>query len=323
MSGTLSFLYHLGLIYDHFGITCKGSTPAQMTPELVVSNVRKVHQYVQSTARKVKESNQLKEDASTNGPQGIVSKKTQTSIELLLKGMTNLMINLEKVNPEFKYNVVFKTLLTTEVENLHAVSHFKNETFSTLQYAMDFGTIAKESLKRVSKWAAKYFTHPASYYPVLQTGMLLGDIKFMSPLPSKTLPNREEDAMQGWVDNFRTVRQRTVRSETKRADSITRVFFRRDQEISADLQDKTDADVPNVPVPKGVSLISFVHGCTNEVVHATQSTQVSNSDCDFGEEYETDSDDSLFSDDEPDYVTNKPVIARSGRQVKAWAKFDV
>ena len=46
--------------------------------------------------RNVKESNQLKEDASTNGPQGTVSKKTQTSIELLLKGMTNLMINLEK-----------------------------------------------------------------------------------------------------------------------------------------------------------------------------------------------------------------------------------
>ena len=49
------------------------------------------------------------------------------------------MINLEKVNPEFKYNVVFKTLLTTEVENLHAVSHFKNETFSrfsTLQYSL-------------------------------------------------------------------------------------------------------------------------------------------------------------------------------------------
>ena len=83
---------------------------------------------------------------------------------------------------------------------------------------------------------------------------------------------------------------------TKLADSITRVFFRRDQEISADLPDKTDAEGPNVPVPKGVSLISFVHDCTNEVVHATQSTQVSNSDCDFGEEYETDSDDSLFSE---------------------------
>ena len=68
-------------------------------------------------------------------------------------------------------------------------------------------------------------------------------------------------------DGFTTVRQRTVRSETtkdkagdlppavytKRADSVTRVLFRRDQEISADLPDKTDAEGPNVPVPKGVS----------------------------------------------------------------------
>ena len=43
--------------------------------------------------------------------------------------MTNPMINLEKINPEFKYNVVFKTLLTNQVENLHAVSHFKNKAW--------------------------------------------------------------------------------------------------------------------------------------------------------------------------------------------------
>ena len=93
--------------------------------------------------------------------------------------------------------------------------------------------------------------------------MFLGDIKFMSPLPSKTLPNREEDAMRRWVDNLRPVRQRTVRSETtkdkagalppavytKRADSITRVFesIRRDQEISADLPDKTGLKVRMYP----------------------------------------------------------------------------
>ena len=81
---------------------------------------------------------------------------------------------------------------------------------------------------------------------------------------------------------------------TKRADFIARVFFTRDQEISADILDKTDAEGPNVPVPKGVSLISFADDSTIEVVHATQSTQVSNSDCDFGEAYETDSDNTVF-----------------------------
>ena len=45
-----------------------------------------------------------------------------------------------------------KHYLTTIVENLHAVSHFKHETFDTLQYAKDFGTISKESLKRITKW---------------------------------------------------------------------------------------------------------------------------------------------------------------------------
>ena len=41
-------------------------------------------------------------------------------------------------------------LLTTIVENVHSVSHFKtcfkHETFDALQYAADFGTISKKSL---------------------------------------------------------------------------------------------------------------------------------------------------------------------------------
>ena len=36
--------------------------------------------------------------------------------------------------------------------------HFKHEPFDALQYATDFGTISRESLKRITKWVAKYFT---------------------------------------------------------------------------------------------------------------------------------------------------------------------
>ena len=100
---------------------------------------------------------------------------------------------MTRVNAGYKEHNDMKTLLTTQVENLHAMFHFKQETFSGLQYAptsfpglfsdptlaekspgneveyaQDFGTIAKGSLKRVSKWAAKYYTHPSSYYPVPQ-----------------------------------------------------------------------------------------------------------------------------------------------------------
>ena len=36
-----------------------------------------------------------------------------------------------------------KTLLTTQVQNLHVVSYYSTKTFSSLNYAQDFGTIVK------------------------------------------------------------------------------------------------------------------------------------------------------------------------------------
>ena len=118
---------------------------------------------------KVKEENNLKEMAATNGPQGTVSQETQQSVQLLLRRGNRPLENT--INPEFAKHIDWSTLLTTIVENLHAVSHFKHETFSVhvLQYAMDFGTIAKESLRRIAKWKGSYFTHPASYYSVPKT----------------------------------------------------------------------------------------------------------------------------------------------------------
>ena len=80
-------------------------------------------------------------------------------MELLEQGMARLQNNLKSVNEDYLDDVDLRTLLTTIVENLHAVSHFKNETFTALQYARDFGTIEKELLKRTTKWSAKYFTH--------------------------------------------------------------------------------------------------------------------------------------------------------------------
>ena len=50
----------------------------------------------------------------------------------------------------------YKKLLTTQVENLHAVSHFNRKHLVLwTTYAQDFGTTVKESLKRTSssKWA--------------------------------------------------------------------------------------------------------------------------------------------------------------------------
>ena len=77
-------------------------------------------------------------------------------------------MNLIDVNLKFADDILLETLLTTQVENLYVVSHFKHETFTVLQYAQDFGTIVKESIKRTSRWAAKYYTHDRSPLSLLQ-----------------------------------------------------------------------------------------------------------------------------------------------------------
>ena len=49
--------------------------------------------------------------------------------------MDRLYMNVIDVNLEFADDTLLETLLTTQVENLHAVSHFKHETFKVFQYA--------------------------------------------------------------------------------------------------------------------------------------------------------------------------------------------
>ena len=83
-----------------------------------------------------------------------------------------------------------------------------------LNYSQDFGTIAKESPKRITKWAAKYFTHDKSYYPVPDTSMALSALSTMA-LPAVQRVTKEDEAvMKEWMENYRPVRQRTVRSKT-------------------------------------------------------------------------------------------------------------
>ena len=124
LSGTTDFLKHLGILYDIFGITCKASTSQPITPEQVIQNLNTVDEYIKATVMSIKERNNLKEDSTTNGPQGTVSQKTQISIKLLLNGVKSLMSKVTTVNPNYKDTIDWKTLLTTIVENLHAMPQF-------------------------------------------------------------------------------------------------------------------------------------------------------------------------------------------------------
>lgn len=85
-------------------------------------NVNRVCSKVQGTVASVKERFKLSRD--TNGPEGTISKKSQDSLIPLRKGLNRLLENITSVNPLFDLAELL-TLLTTQVEHLHAVSHFK------------------------------------------------------------------------------------------------------------------------------------------------------------------------------------------------------
>lgn len=100
------------------------------------------------------------------------------------------------------------------VENLHAASHLKHETLTALQHSQDFGIITKESLKRVTKWAAKYFTHENSYSPVPQPSTEFANVNVMRPLPSEEINHKTESAMKEFVQKYSPLRQTAAREET-------------------------------------------------------------------------------------------------------------
>ena len=67
--------------------------------------------------------------------------------------------------PGFNMNFNMESLLTLNVENQHAVTHFKKETFTLYENAQIFGSSVVEGVKRVTPWSVHYYTHPKSYYP--------------------------------------------------------------------------------------------------------------------------------------------------------------
>lgn len=336
LTGTVSFLETLGCLYSTFGIHIKGKTIQGISLQDAKDNVTRINKFMQSIVAKVKVRHQLKETTATNGPEGTVSKLTQDSLNLLKKGMDKLTENIKTVNPSYVSKVELATLLTTQVENLHAVSHFKHDTFSALQYAQDFGTIVKESLKRTMTWTAKYFTHDKSYYPIPQTAMPFSAATFMKPAASVQIPKDVEVAMKDWMESYRPVRQRTVRSETtkdkagalppavysKPKQSCTIVEF--PQNLNTTNRTNLNQEDENPQNSRGVSTCQL-----EEVVDIAFVNEADVSDIFVEEAYEQTDEYETDSDDEPCFndVHKEPVgrscVTRSGRAIRAYVRLDI
>ena len=212
-------------------------------------NIDSLCSEVQRTVASMKEGFNLSRD--TNGPGGTISKKSQDSLTLLRKGINRLMENITSINPLFVGIVELLTLLTTQVEHLHAVSNFKDETFSALNYTQDFGAIVKESRKRITKWAAKYCTHERSYYLVPDTSLPLPLSTMFLPAVVQSVTKEDEVVMRDWLENFRPVRQRTVRSETTKdeAGSLPPVVYSQSKQKEHSYVEFNKEPTPPTPAP--------------------------------------------------------------------------
>ena len=118
-----------------------------------------------------------------NGPQGSVAAKTVDSVRLIKWTLERLKQNLDQ------HGYVHANLLscmTLDVENLHSAVHHKSLVSTAFLYAWDFGTTAKEGLKRTVYWSAYYYISPGSWYMVPDRSLGLFDIPAMQQPPAVT-----------------------------------------------------------------------------------------------------------------------------------------
>ena len=59
-----------------------------------------------------------------------VSNKTQSSLKRLQEGMRRVHNSIASINNDYVKEIELCALLTTVVQNLHVVSHFKHENFT-------------------------------------------------------------------------------------------------------------------------------------------------------------------------------------------------
>ena len=90
-----------------------------------------------------------------NGPQGHVSARTVASVPMIETGLHRLYAKLK----QFKYDHTnLLSCMMLYIENYHTTVHVKKANLSQAGYCKSFGTTMKETVKRITNWAAYYHT---------------------------------------------------------------------------------------------------------------------------------------------------------------------
>ena len=149
--------------------------------------------------------------------------------------------------------------------------------------------------------------------------MPLSAIVTMTPLPSEDITPGMEGQIKEWLESYRPVRQRTVRSETTKdkAETLPPAVYtvhctNNDSEERLRYPEENNLSSSNA---QHVSIQFVDEGDVAEVFEDQGKVQI--------DEYETDSDDEESDFEEHPELANRACVTRSGRVVRAFVRFDI
>ena len=131
-----------------------------------------------------------------------VANKTMQTCELVLKSISRLLKASEFETRCYKRGQAAVSVDfggTHYVDNLHATMGMKHPAPSLLDYCRDFGKAMRESIKRITNWSVKYFTHRRSYYPVPEVAMDLSAIAELISIPVVPMTETNLANMGEWA----------------------------------------------------------------------------------------------------------------------------
>ncbi|VDI02841.1 Hypothetical predicted protein [Mytilus galloprovincialis] len=211
LEGTALFLSCLNKLYLAFGVKSKKNLLLQQTPAESILQIEECIEFLSKTFSDVKALHSL--ERNTNGADGTISQQTMESVQMMHSSMSSLVDITSTTNPSYKPNL--KSCLTTVVENLHSLSHVKQDLPSKLQYCRDFGNIFTEIVKRITNWSAYYFTKDSSYYPLPDSAINLNGIPKLKKPDTRSITPEDSKLLYDWAKTHgKCVRQRMVRQET-------------------------------------------------------------------------------------------------------------
>ena len=178
IEGTVEFLRHLGLLYKACSIHLKHKKAQKLSLDEAISKLETLDNFLKETVENVMSI--FEKPCKPSGATGTVSNQTLSSVRMILDGLRALEELLKELNANYKIDL--HTCLTLQVENLHAMGHFKEQLPTLLQYAQNLANTVYESIKRVVQWAAYYYTRDKSYYPVVSQATPLNALPRMSHL---------------------------------------------------------------------------------------------------------------------------------------------